>query len=195
MTMKFLTCSPRFGRCFFKLAAVCVLLYAAAIFVQTRTGNFHVVLKDELYRSGQLTPQQLEKAIQVYGIRTVYNLRGMGTGQDWYEKEKAIVTQSGGTFIDFPMKASEVLSDEKAHALMDTLKDARKPILVHCKAGADRTGLAVALYMAGVAGKGEEASEGQLSIRFGHISLPFLSEFNMDQTFENLESFFKYEGS
>lgn len=177
------------------LCALLFLIYAGYVFIQTRTGNFYEILPGELYRSGQLTSAQLQKAIDSYGLRTVYNLRGAYPGQPWYDEEKATLEKAGVKLVDFKMNAKQALSTERAHELMDSLKAAEKPILVHCKAGADRTGLAVALYMAGVAEKGEEASEAQLSFRFGHIPLPFLGEFNMDQTFENLESFFNYVGS
>ena len=53
--------------------------------------------------------------------------------------------------------------------------------------GYDRTGLASALYVASIAKGGEEAAEGQLSLRFGHVSLPFVPEYAMDQTWESLE--------
>jgi protein tyrosine/serine phosphatase len=75
------------------------------------------------------------------------------------------------------------------------MERAEKPILIHCKAGSDRTGLAAALYLLTVNKPDEAAAEGQLSIRFGHFSLPFLPEYAMDRTFEALEPSFEYLGS
>lgn len=176
------------------IGLLCLLygLYAGALIL---SGNFHEVLPNELYRSAQLRPDKLSEVLKTYGIRTVYNLRGPNPDQPWYRDEKEAVEKAGLNYISIPMKASRVMSDADAHNLMDSFSKAEKPILIHCKSGADRTGLAAALYLAGVAQKGEEASEAQLSLRYGHIALPFLGEFNMDQTFENLESFFNYEGS
>jgi protein tyrosine/serine phosphatase len=41
------------------------------------SGNFHTVVAGEFYRSAQLTPQRLETYQQLYGIRTIVNLRGI----------------------------------------------------------------------------------------------------------------------
>jgi hypothetical protein len=50
--------------------------------------------------------------------------------------------------------------------------------------GPTASGLASALYLAAVAKRGEEEAEGQISIRFGHISLPLSAAYTMDRTFE-----------
>nr|WP_234894951.1 tyrosine-protein phosphatase [Sinorhizobium meliloti] len=55
------------------------------------------------------------------------------------------------------------------------MQTAPKPILIHCQAGADRTGLAAMLYLQQIAGIDEEISERQLSVRYGHIGLPYIS--------------------
>ncbi|MDO5706646.1 MAG: hypothetical protein Q4G49_16470 [Paracoccus sp. (in: a-proteobacteria)] len=60
--------------------------------------------------------------------------------------------------------------------------------MIHCKSGADRTGLAAALYVAGIAKGGEFAAEWQLSPRYGHIGIPWLSRaWPMDLTWEAME--------
>jgi protein tyrosine/serine phosphatase len=71
------------------------------------------------------------------------------------------------------------------------MRDAPKPILIHCQAGADRTGLVSVLYLQQIAGIDEETAEEQLSVRFGHIGIPYLSStFAMDRSWENLEKVF-----
>jgi protein tyrosine/serine phosphatase len=47
------------------------------------TGNFNTVIKGELYRSGQISPQQLKVYVAEYGIKTIVNLRGDNHGDDW----------------------------------------------------------------------------------------------------------------
>ena len=49
------------------------------------------------------------------------------------------------------------------------LREAPKPVLVHCEGGADRTGLAAALYLA-AAGHPAQA-DGQLSVRYGFVGI------------------------
>jgi protein tyrosine/serine phosphatase len=68
------------------------------------------------------------------------------------------------------------------------MRDAPKPILIHCRSGADRTGLASALYLAAIAKTNEKTAEGQMSIFYGHLGLPIMSRaFAMDRTFEMME--------
>ncbi len=159
------------------------------------TNNFHVVVPNELYRSAQLSTKDMEKWQSLYHFKTIINLRGESQGSPWYDQERAAAENLGITHINFRMSATKPLSNEKYNDLISLYKTVEKPILIHCRAGADRSGLASALYIAAITQGGEEAAEGHLSLKYGHFSLPFLGEFNMDETFEMLESSFGYEGT
>ncbi len=160
------------------------------------TGNFHTVLAGELYRASQPSSNQIASYKKDYGIRTIVNLRGDNTGSPWYDEEVEAAKKLGITHINFRMSARRELTQERSEELVSILRDAPKPILVHCNGGADRSGLASALFLAAVANKGEEAAEDQLSFHYGHVSIPYLSSsFAMDRTFENLETWLGFEGS
>jgi protein tyrosine/serine phosphatase len=168
---------------------VCGLLaggaHAAHIYA---TNNFATVVAGEVYRSAQPNPELLAEYRRRYHIRTVINLRG-SNGEAWYKAERRASEALGIKHIDFRMASNSVLSLDQANQLIEILKAAPKPILIHCKAGADRTGLASALYLAAVAGVGEDQAEAQLSIRYGHFSVPYLSAaYPMDDSFERMES-------
>jgi hypothetical protein len=60
--------------------------------------------------------------------------------------------------------------------------------LIHYDSGYDRSGLASALYLAVIEKKNMCAAESQLSVWFGHFSLPFLRSYAMDRTFESVAS-------
>jgi protein tyrosine/serine phosphatase len=151
-------------------------------------GNFHVVLSGELYRSAQPTTAQLEAYIRQHGIRTVINLRGP-SGRDWYADEVRTARMLGAEHVDFRMSASQILTPERADALMAIMEAAPKPILLHCQGGADRTGLASALYSYRIAQRGESFAESQLSFYYGHLGLPYISAaWAMDVSWENLEA-------
>lgn len=158
-------------------------------------GNFHTVVAGELYRSGQPTPGRLRHYVQETGIRTVINLRGRNAGTAWYDAEIAESARLGVTHIDFAMSASRQLTGLQADALVQLLRNAEKPILIHCEGGADRSGLAAALYLAAISKTSEAQAEDQMSLRFGHFSLPFLRSYAMDDTFENLEASLGYSKS
>lgn len=85
------------------------------------------------------------------------------------------------------MSAREELAPDRSLALIDLMKSVPKPVLFHCRAGSDRSGLAAALYLAAIAQAGEETSEGQLSLWFGHVAIPFVGTYAMDRTFELVE--------
>ncbi len=152
------------------------------------TGNFHEVVPDELYRSGQLDPEQIALYQKRHGIRTVLNLRGENTGMEWYDKEIAATKKLGIKHLDFRMSAKRELSTTQALQLIDIMRTAPKPLLIHCHSGANRTGLAAALYLAGVKRRGEEISERQISLRYGHFPLWFSDSYAMDRTFEKMET-------
>lgn len=147
------------------------------------TGNFHTVVAGEFYRSNQPTAERLKSYKKKDGIRSVLNLRGAHPAQAWYDEEKAAAQRLGLTLIDFKMSDHEVLSPARIAALEAAMADAPKPLLVHCKAGADRTGLAAALYLTHQKKRSPSEAGWQLSLLYGHVGVPRLSRaWPMDQT-------------
>lgn len=175
--------------------AAAVLLMGSYLGALQALGNFHEAIPKELYRSAQLQPGDLTNYQEKYGIRTVINLRGDNSGMPWYDHEREEAELLGIRFINFRMKASRELGDGEALALISAMRDAPKPLLIHCRAGADRTGLASALYFAAVADKGEALAEQQLWLTYGHIPIPFLSTYAMNRTFERLEPMLGFKDS
>ncbi|WP_104662543.1 dual specificity protein phosphatase family protein [Ensifer adhaerens] len=155
------------------------------------TGNFHTLVAGEVYRSAQPTPEAIATYSKAYGIRTILNLRGEKPGERWYRDEVAAAARNGIRLINFPMSASAEIDRKETDALMAVLRDAPKPLLIHCKAGADRTGLVSTIYLQQIAGVDEETAEWQLSPLYGHVAVPYLSgTFAMDETWEALEKSF-----
>lgn len=150
-------------------------------------GNFHEVLPGKFYRSAQLSPEDLGKYIDEYKIKTVINLRGGNPNAAWYRAEEAMVTEHGAKELNFEMSARKPLGLDRTFQLLDLMRSAEGPVLVHCRSGADRTGFATVLYLQQIAGVDEETAEWQLSPLFGHLNLPFLKEYAMDDTWEAFE--------
>ena len=156
--------------------------------IQQYTGNFHTVVAGEVYRSAQMTGTQLADYTAKVGLKSVLNLRGAAPDAQWYQAEIADSARLGLVHADFALSASrEVTNDEAAQliALMQTLP---KPLLIHCKQGSDRTGLLAALYLAAIKGVDVDTADDELSIAFGHFSVPYLSAaYPMDESWNRLE--------
>ncbi|MHB9100507.1 MAG: dual specificity protein phosphatase family protein [Sulfuricella sp.] len=135
------------------------------------SGNFHIVEQGQVYRSGQLSGAALDQAVASYGIRSVLNLRGASPGESWYDDEVAVSRARGVAHYDYGINAERLVSVAQAEEILLAIRNAPKPILIHCKAGSDRTGLVSALYLFS---RGEVAkkAERELSLRYGHF--PYL---------------------
>ncbi|TPK86206.1 protein tyrosine phosphatase [Mesorhizobium sp. B2-4-13] len=157
--------------------------------------NFHVIVEGQAYRSAQPTADEIAGYRRDEHIAAIVNLRGAAPGQEWYDAEVRVAKQLGIRHIDFAMSARTTLTRQQSLALIALMKSAPKPLLIHCQAGSDRSGLAAALYTAAIAHAGEEKSEAQLSIRFGHIAIPIIGTYEMDQSFENMEPALGFFGS
>lgn len=151
------------------------------------TSNFHPVVAGEVYRSSQPSASTITELQKQYGIKTIINLRGNNTGHAWYDSEVAQAKELNIDHIDFRMSSAHELTQAQAAQLVEIMRDAPKPLLIHCQAGSDRTGLASALYLAAIAKTGEAIAESQMSIIYGHLPFSFTRAYAMDRTFEKLE--------
>jgi protein tyrosine phosphatase (PTP) superfamily phosphohydrolase (DUF442 family) len=135
-----------------------------------QSANFHSVSDGKFYRSAQLTKDELKLAIESLGIRTVINLRGESTAQ-WYQDESAVTSEHGVQLVDIPANTFEIPNREDLIKLLDTYKNAPRPILVHCARGIDRTGEASAIYQMIYENKTRAEALDMLSARFGYSAL------------------------
>jgi protein tyrosine/serine phosphatase len=55
--------------------------------------------------------------------------------------------------------------------IIRTLREAPKPVLIHCQAGSDRTGLVSALYCLTLKGETAAQADWELSVWYGQIPL------------------------
>jgi uncharacterized protein (TIGR01244 family) len=172
--------------------AVVIGLYAAYL---VHTDNFHTVIAGELYRSARPSPEEIAEWHKRYGIKTIINLQGAHPYADWYRKEKATAESLGIKFIVHQMSARRDVQADEVEQILNILATAQRPILVHCRNGADRSGLVSALYVAGVARGSEFFAELQLTPFFGHLPFAFLPAYAMDRSFERAEPRLGYPNS
>ncbi len=145
-------------------------------------GNFHKVA-DGVYRSAQLYDYNLPKFYEKYKFKTILNLRGAKSGKEWYEYEKKFAKEHNITLIDFKISDKKVQSIQTLDKIVNYIQTAKKPVLIHCRAGADRTGLASALYLYSI---GDKNASRMLSIKYGHI--PIGPTKAMDESFERYQA-------
>jgi len=131
--------------------------------------NFHKV-DEEVYRSAQLTPWKLKKIIKRYNIKTIVNLRGHHKNY-LYQKEKEICKNLGVKYIPFQIASRNLPKPKEIEALIKIFNNEKKPLLFHCKAGADRTGFVATLYHIYKGKQKNEAIEKELRLKYGYLSL------------------------
>lgn len=99
-----------------------------------------------LYRSAHPMPYQI-RAAKAAGIKSIINLRGIEPhlGSNVLEWETCKAT--GMTIVHMPVGSREAPYRESILGLDKLFDTLPQPILAHCKSGADRAGLASALYL------------------------------------------------
>ncbi len=134
--------------------------------------NFHAVIPGAVYRSAQPDPDNLVRWKEQYGLRTVINLRGSWVEDDWHREEEGACKRLGLRLVNVKLTAGKLPSPTDLNRLIDALKTPDSyPLLLHCRNGADRTGLASAVAMIVRDGVGpEEAADRCLRARYGHVA-------------------------
>lgn len=136
----------------------------------TQFDNFGVIAPGRAYRSAQLDATSLRLVLNEYGIRTIVNLRGATPGALWYENERRVAAETGARLVDIDMSAMRLPDRATLLQLYDTLRTAEGPLLIHCQAGADRTGAVATLWRMIVLGEPRDVAARELTIFRGHFS-------------------------
>jgi protein tyrosine phosphatase (PTP) superfamily phosphohydrolase (DUF442 family) len=100
-------------------------------------------MNDRLYRGAQPTSAGFAH-LREMGVQTVVRL---SLGEEGSTAERAVVESLGMRFVNLPWSSVHDPNADQVVAFLTLLKeDPDRKIFVHCKAGADRTGVFVALY-------------------------------------------------
>lgn len=180
------------GLCALGVTALCFFAALGGWYLWTQHDrNFHPVIPGVLYRSAQMNADQIRHAVEVSKARAMLNLRGVRVGQDWYEEELAVTKALGIAHFDYGISANAPVTLAQMKDIVALIEQAPKPLLIHCEAGADRTGLAVALYLL-THGDSEAQARDALGLRFGHFPyLMWASTHSMDDSLDLFVADFK----
>jgi protein tyrosine/serine phosphatase len=109
--------------------------------------NFYKV-SDELYRGKQPSAEGF-KNLKKMGIKTIVNLRTE-------DSDSELIKNLDLAYVTIPMNASKAKEEDIIKFLKVMTDKSRGPVFVHCRRGADRTGLMCAVYRIVVQGWSDE---------------------------------------
>ncbi|KMK66128.1 tyrosine-protein phosphatase [Puniceibacterium sp. IMCC21224] len=120
-----------------------------------------------VYRSNQPTHARFEKYAAM-GIKTVVNLRGEEK-YSHYLFEKESTEALGMTLVNAKLWARMAASRARIVHVIDVLRAAEKPLMFHCKSGADRAGFVAALYLLVFEDAPVADARKQLGLKYIHL--------------------------
>jgi len=129
--------------------------------------NNHHHIGSQMYRANQPSPKRIG-ALAKDGIKTILNLRGE-SDRGYYALEKEACAKHGITLVDFRMYSRDTPKKASIHELRDIFERIEYPAMMHCKSGADRTGITGVLYKYFHLGEPIEQAVEQLSIKYLHM--------------------------
>lgn len=132
-------------------------------------GNFGVVDPGRVYRCARRWAD-LPAIMAACRAASVLNLGHCRDRHPWRVQEMREARRRGIELNEVSIRYDRRPSREELLAILDVFDDCRYPLLIHCTDGADRTGLACALYL--MAARGEppdRAVHRGFSIEHGHV--------------------------
>jgi protein tyrosine/serine phosphatase len=129
--------------------------------------NIHEVVPGQVYRSAQPSPAFLRDVVADKHIKSILKLNS-AKESDW-SKAETQANPDGVVCINLPMGVSRLPTSEEMLKLLDAVDTAPRPLLIHCKIGADRTGVASVLVAMKEGKSFDEAVSSQLTWRYMHV--------------------------
>lgn len=106
--------------------------------------------------------------LKARGIRSVLNLRAESP-KPFYQTEKRICEELGFHLVSVPLSARAAPGKAQLLRLIDVFRNVETPLFMHCKSGADRSGLAAAIYLLVIEKRPLADARKMLSPRFVHL--------------------------
>jgi len=125
---------------------------------------------EDLWRSNHPGRRRMEQLTRNAGIRSILSLRGDADNTPNI-LERAAADDLGLSLRFIRLRTASLPPPDTLLNLVVELRTMPKPMLVHCKSGADRTGLAVTLYLHVIKGRPLDKARRALSWRYGHFQI------------------------
>lgn len=122
-------------------------VYDAAIKPHVSPKRFGVVEAGRIYRSGELTPASTRLVVEKHGIRTIIDLGAHEPGTRDERLAQRTADALNVVRISLDLEGDATGNPNNYVVALRVLRDPNRwPVLIHCAAGAQRTGCAVALF-------------------------------------------------
>ena len=135
-------------------------------FLRRRFANHHDI-GGGMYRENQPSPKRIAEWAEM-GIKTNINLRG-DSPKGFYLLENEACEKHGITMVDFRVYSRDTHTPEKIRAAKELFENIEYPAVMHCKSGADRTGIMGVLYRHFRMGDTVEEAMEQLKFKYLHV--------------------------
>ncbi len=135
-------------------------------FLRSFWTNFYQIAPG-VYRSNQPTHARFRRYAAM-GIRTVINLRGEDK-RAHYLFERESCERLGLTLVNTKLNARHAVAAERILEVIEALRHAERPLMFHCKSGADRAGFVAAMYLLVFEGRPVAEARRQLGLKYLHL--------------------------
>jgi protein tyrosine phosphatase (PTP) superfamily phosphohydrolase (DUF442 family) len=175
------------------LAVLALLLSVAAWAAHQRyvRKNFHPVVDGQVYRSAQPSVEDFREWQKRHGIASVLSLQGWA-GTRAVIEERQVVESLGMRFAFNYMSADRLPSPGEVRGLVNLLDTLPRPLLIHCRGGVDRTGMASVLAAMSIGGQSYRDARSHLSVRYFYGLKPGT---NINDLFDDYETYCGRTGS
>lgn len=130
--------------------------------------NFHRI-SDDAYRSSQPTMAQMRRIVKQYGIKTILNLKGSNKNSAYWAFEIEQCEKLGIKLVNIDIASRSIPTLERIRRAKQVFDEIEYPMWMHCKAGADRTGIYATLYQHFHLGLPLEQTDQLKAWPYGHI--------------------------
>jgi len=153
--------------------------------------NIGIVDPGRVIRSAQPT-SRADDMIREYKLASILSLRGGSPSDFFYANEVRAAKEAGVSFYDLPLSATRRPKRRELLLLIDLLNKCEYPLLIHCKSGADRTGLASAIYRLEILGQPPERAKEAFTVLHSHV--PWFGTQHLHEPFDEYAEWLAEQG-